>query len=102
MSARATDLPPVAASDVLYLVDFMGYVFRAYHAIAPLSSPTGEPTHATYGTVTMLSKLIADRKPVFLGVVLDSPGARIRTMMDPRYKAHRPSPPEDLKLQNRT
>jgi DNA polymerase-1 len=84
---------------VLYIVDFLGYVFRAYHAIAPLSSPRGEPTHATYGTVAMLSKLIAERKPAFLGVATDSRGARARTEMDPRYKAHRPPPPADLLVQ---
>ena len=84
---------PPGASDVLYLVDFLGYVFRAYHAIAPLSSPTGEPTHATYGTIAMLSKLMAEeRKPHFLAWPMDSaPGSRVRTGMDARYKAHRPA-----------
>ena len=42
------------APDVLYLVDLSGYVFRAYHAVAPLTSPSVEPTHATHGTVNML------------------------------------------------
>ncbi len=58
MSSRPTALPPAGAHDVLYLIDFSGYVFRAYHAIAPLSSARGEPTHATYGTVAMLQRLI--------------------------------------------
>ena len=63
MSSRPTALPPPGAADVLYLIDFSGYVFRAYHAIAPLSNTKGEPTHATYGTVAMLQKLIGERKP---------------------------------------
>ena len=99
MSSRPTALPPAGAADVLYLIDFSGYVFRAYHAIAPLSSPKGEPTHATYGTVSMLAKLIEERKPVYLGVAMDSPGPRARTEIDARYKAHRPPPPDDLVVQ---
>jgi DNA polymerase-1 len=99
MAPRPTALPPPGASDVLYLIDFSGYVFRAYHAMAPLSSPQGEPTHATYGTVTMLKRLIDERKPVYLGIAMDSDGPRVRTAIDARYKAHRPPPPEDLVVQ---
>src|SRR5580704_12684940 len=99
MSSRPTVLPPRGAHDVLYLIDFSGYVFRAYHAIAPLTSPSGEPTHATYGTVTMLQRMIDERRPVYLGVAMDAEGPRLRTAIDPRYKAHRPAPPADLVLQ---
>src|SRR6266545_2290026 len=56
----ATALPPPGSPDVLYLVDLSSYVFRAYHAIAPLSNTKGEPTHATYGTVAMLQKLVGE------------------------------------------
>ena len=94
-------LPPPGAADVLYLIDFSGYVFRAYHAMAPLSSASGEPTHATYGTVAMLHKLIEDRRPVYLGIAMDSPGPRKRAEIDARYKAHRPLPPADLAVQLR-
>jgi DNA polymerase-1 len=97
--SRPTVLPPAGAEDVLYLIDFSGYVFRAYHAVAPLSSSTGEPTHATFGTVAMIQKLIDQRKPVYLGVAMDSTGPRLRTGMDARYKAHRPAPPDDLIVQ---
>ena len=99
MSSRPTVLPPAGAEDVLYLIDFSGYVFRAYHAIAPLSSPRGEPTHATYGTVAMIQRLIEERKPVYLGVAMDTPGPRKRSEIDARYKAHRPPAPEDLVVQ---
>ncbi|WP_437967255.1 DNA polymerase I [Sorangium sp. So ce260] len=99
MSTRPTALPPAGAPDVLYLIDLSGYVFRAYHAISPLSSPSGEPTHATYGTVAMLSKLVDERKPAYLGVAMDSPGKTFRDDLDPRYKAHRPPPPPDLGVQ---
>jgi DNA polymerase-1 len=99
MSTRPTELPAPGSPDVLYLIDLSGYVFRAYHAISPLTSPSGEPTHATYGTVTMLSKLIAQRKPAYLGIAMDPPGGTFRDQIDARYKAHRPPPPPDLMLQ---
>ncbi|MFO0759026.1 MAG: DNA polymerase I [Byssovorax sp.] len=99
MNHRPTVLPPPGAADVLYLVDLSGFVFRAYHAVAPLTSPTGEPTHATYGTANMLARLIEERKPVYLGVAMDAPGPRMRTEIDANYKAHRPPAPEDLKVQ---
>jgi DNA polymerase-1 len=97
--SRPTVLPPPGAPDVLYLVDLSGYVFRAYHAVAPLTSPSGEPTHATYGTVNMLSKLVDDRRPAYLGIAMDSPGRTFRDDLDANYKAHRPPPPEDLTIQ---
>jgi DNA polymerase-1 len=92
-------LPPPGAPDVLYLVDLSGYVFRAYHAIAPLSSSKGEPTHAVMGTVSMLQKVVADRKPHSLAVAMDSKGPTFRHELDARYKANRPPPPPDLSQQ---
>src|SRR5688572_29448218 len=94
-----TVLPEPGASDVLYLIDLSGYVFRAYHALPPLSNAKGEPTHATYGMVTMLAKLVEERKPAYLGVAMDSPGRTFRDAIDARYKAHRPAPPPDLHRQ---
>ena len=99
MSTRPTALPHAGAPDVLYLVDLSGYVFRAYHAISPLTSASGEPTHATYGTVAMLSKLVDERKPAYLGVAMDPGGKTFRDDLDARYKAHRPPPPPDLSVQ---
>lgn len=101
MSTRPAVLPPPGAPDVLYLLDLSGYVFRAYHAIAPLSAPSGEPTNATYGTVTMLQKLVNERQPTYLGVALDTPGQKVRTELDARYKAHRPAAPSELAVQIR-
>ena len=66
MSSESTELPPPGSPDVAYLVDLSGYVFRAYHALPPLTSPTGEPTGATYGTVSMLYKLLETRRPARL------------------------------------
>src|SRR6185437_10770568 len=99
MSSRPTALPPRGAPDVVYLVDFPGYVFRAYHAIAPLTNASGEPTNATYGTVAMLQMLLEQRKPVYLGVAMDGPGPRVRSGVDARYKAPSAPPPENLVVQ---
>jgi DNA polymerase-1 len=92
-------LPQPGATDVLYLVDLSGYVFRAYHALPPLSSSRGEPTHAVLGTVNMLQKVVAERRPHMLAVAMDSKGRTFRRDLDARYKALRPPPPPDLSQQ---
>jgi DNA polymerase-1 len=92
-------LPPPGAADVLYLVDLSGYVFRAYHALPPLSSTRGEPTHAVLGTVNMLQKVVGERKPHMLAIAMDSKAPSFRRAIDARYKATRPSPPPDLSQQ---
>lgn len=94
-----TTLPAPGSPDVLYVIDLSGYVFRAYHAITPLSSPTGEPSHATYGTVNMLNRLMDEQDPILLAVAMDSRVPSFRKEIDPSYKANRPPPPEDLSVQ---
>ncbi len=95
----AASLPPAGAENVLYLIDLSGYVFRAYHAIAPLSNSKGEPTHAVLGTVNMLQKVVTERRPHMLAVSMDSRGQSFRKQIDERYKATRPAPPPDLSPQ---
>jgi DNA polymerase-1 len=94
-----SQMPPRDAEGILYLIDLSGYVFRAYHAIAPLSNSKGEPTHAVLGTVNMLQKVVNDRKPHMLAVCADSRTISFRKEMDPRYKANRPPAPPDLSQQ---
>src|SRR5258708_144962 len=95
----ATVMPPPGSPDVLYLVDLSSYVFRAYHALPPLSNTRGEPTHATYGTVAMLQKLVGERKPAYLAVAMDSKGRTFRHEIYTEYKATRSARPPDLALQ---
>jgi DNA polymerase I len=95
----AAPLPPAGTENVLYLIDLSGYVFRAYHAIAPLSNSKGEPTHAVMGTVNMLQKVVNERRPHMLAVAMDSRGPSFRKEIDARYKATRPAPPPDLAMQ---
>src|SRR5215471_1519354 len=89
------------ARDVLYVVDVSGYVFRAYHAIAPLTSPSGEPTQAVLGTVNMLELLIKERDPLLLAVAMASGKQTFRREIYSEYKAHRPEAPPDLRSQMR-
>jgi DNA polymerase-1 len=95
----ATPLFESGAPDVLYVIDLSNYVLRAYHAVAPLSNAKGEPTHAAYGTTTMLERLVRERRPAFLAVAMDSGRDTFRKDLYPEYKATRPPAPEDLKVQ---
>lgn len=83
----------------LYLVDISSYIFRAYYAVKALKTSRGIPTNATYGVVTMLLRLIREKKPEHLVLVFDSPVPTFRKEMYPDYKANRPPPPEDLPVQ---
>jgi DNA polymerase-1 len=94
-----SSLPEPGSKDCLYLVDLSGYVFRAYHAIAPLSSSKGEPTHAVLGTVNMIQKVVNEKRPHMLAVAMDSRGRTFRHDLDARYKSTRPAPPPDLSQQ---
>ncbi|MCD4699992.1 MAG: DNA polymerase I, partial [Phycisphaerae bacterium] len=82
----------------LYIIDGHWQIFRAYYApFRDLTSPSGEPTRATYVFTTMLMKLIAERKPDYLVVAMDSGREHLqRTRIYPEYKANRDEPPEDL------
>ncbi len=87
--------------DHLYLIDGSGYLFRAYHALPPLTRKVdGLPTNAVSGYCNMLWKLLADLRggdaPSHLAVIFDAGEKTFRNDFYPEYKAHRPPPPEDL------
>jgi DNA polymerase-1 len=88
----------------LYLVDGSGYIFRAYHALPPLTRKSdGLPVGAVAGFSNMLYKLLNDmadeHDPTHLAVIFDKSEKTFRTELYPDYKAHRPDPPEDLRPQ---
>ncbi len=91
----------MAMSDIkrLILVDGSSFLFRAYHAVPPLTSPKGLPTNAIHGVTSMLRKLIADYHSDYICVVFDAPGNTFRNELYPEYKAHRPPMPDDLRVQ---
>ena len=84
----------------LYLVDGSGYIFRAYHALPPLSRSDGVPTGAVAGYCNMLAKLIEDVRDEgangHLAVIFDAGRRTFRNDIYAEYKAHRPESPEDL------
>ncbi|HEY8946111.1 MAG TPA: DNA polymerase I, partial [Polyangiaceae bacterium] len=95
----ATELYPAGAPDVLYIVDLSSYMLRAYHALPPLSNPSGEPTNAVHGMVTMLERLLRERRPALFAIAMDSGRVTFRREIYEGYKANRPPAPDDLRSQ---
>ena len=83
----------------LVLVDGSSYLYRAFHALPPLSNSRGEPTGAVLGVLNMLQKLLKDEVPDRVAVVFDAPGRTFRDDLFEQYKAHRPPMPDDLRAQ---
>jgi DNA polymerase I len=83
----------------LVLVDGSSYLYRAFHALPPLTGPEGQPTGALYGVANMLRKLRADYAPRRMAVVFDAPGRTFRDDLYAEYKANRPPMPEELAVQ---
>jgi DNA polymerase I len=81
------------------LIDGSSYLYRAFHALPPLSNSKGEPTGAVYGVVSMISKLLADYDPEYVAVVFDPKGKTSRDEIYTEYKAHRPTMPDELAAQ---
>ena len=99
MSDAPATLPPKGDPKTLYVIDISSYVFRAYHALPPLSNSRGEPTHAVQGVTSMLLRLITERAPAYVVVAHDAPGPSFRKKLYEPYKANRPPAPPDLSQQ---
>ncbi|WP_378945525.1 DNA polymerase I [Mesorhizobium sp. ANAO-SY3R2] len=90
--------------DHLFLVDGSGYIFRAYHALPPLTRKSdGLPTNAVLGFCNMVWKLMQDARntdvgvtPTHFAVIFDYSSKTFRNELYPEYKANRSAPPEDL------
>ena len=83
----------------LLLVDGSSYLYRAFHALPPLSNTRGEPTGAVLGVLNMLNKLIKEEAPDRIAVVFDAPGRTFRDDLFEQYKAHREPMPDELRSQ---
>ncbi len=95
---------PLRQGDHVFLVDGSSYIFRAYHALPPLTRKSdGLPIGAVAGFCNMLWRLVRDsvagEKPTHLAVVLDHSAVTFRNALYDKYKEHRPEPPEDLRPQ---
>ena len=92
---------PVAKGDHVYLIDGSGYIFRAYHALPPLTRPSdGLPVGAVHGFCAMLWKLLRETgelaPPTHIAVIFDYSAKTFRSDLFDGYKANRPEPPGDL------
>jgi len=83
----------------LVLIDGSSYLYRAFHALPPLTNARGEPTGAVLGVVNMLLKFLRETNPVQIAVVFDAPGKTFRDELYAEYKSHRPPMPDDLRVQ---
>ncbi len=100
-SAALSENVPVGKGSHVYLIDGSGYIFRAFHALPPLTRPSdGLPVGAVHGFCQMLWKLLRETKaseaPTHMGVIFDAGRETFRNQIYPQYKAQRPPPPEEL------
>ena len=89
----------MSPQDPVYLIDGSAYIYRAYHAISPLSNKNGLPTHAVFGFTNILLRLFKEKNPQRVAVAFDVRGRNFRHDLYPEYKANRPPMPEDLAVQ---
>ena len=92
---------PIVKGSHVYLIDGSGYIFRAFHALPPLTRPSdGLPVGAVHGFCTMLWKLLQESKlseaPTHVAVIFDAGRETFRNKIYDKYKANRPPPPEEL------
>lgn len=83
----------------LILIDSHAIIHRAYHALPPLMSSSGEPMGAVYGFTSMLLRILRELKPDYIVAAFDLPGPTFRHVAYERYKAQRPETPSDLSSQ---
>ncbi len=82
----------------LTLIDGSSYLYRAFHALPPLTNAAGEPTGALFGVVNMLRATL-NEKPDYAAFVIDAPGRTFRDDLYAEYKANRAPMPDDLRAQ---
>ncbi len=81
------------------LIDGSSYIYRAFHALPPLTTSNGKPTGATRGVASMLRKLISTYPGIPMVMVFDAKGPTFRSDYYQAYKANRPSMPNELRVQ---
>ncbi|MGE0222700.1 MAG: DNA polymerase I [Acetobacteraceae bacterium] len=95
--APVTEAPPPDGKPLhLVLVDGSGFIFRAFHALPPMTRPDGTPVNAVFGFTNMLAKLLKEHVGTHLAVIFDAGRLTFRNRIYDAYKAHRPPPPEEL------
>ena len=94
--ATATDIKTVAKEMNLILIDGSGFIFRAFHALPPMTRPDGTPVNAVFGFTNMLARLLKDHVGTHIAVIFDAGRLTFRNRLYEPYKAHRPPAPEEL------
>jgi DNA polymerase-1 len=89
----------MSSKQTLYLIDGSSYLYRAFHALPPLTNASGAPTGAVYGVVNMLNKFLSETEPEHIAVLFDARGKTFRDEIFAEYKAQRPKMPDDLAVQ---
>ena len=89
----------MSATKPVILVDGSSYLYRAFYAMPPLTTASGQPTGAIYGVVNMLRRLVADYQPEIMVVVFDAKGKTFRDDIYKEYKSNRPPMPDDMRTQ---
>ncbi|HEX2941048.1 MAG TPA: DNA polymerase I [Rhodopila sp.] len=80
----------------MILIDGSGFIFRAFHALPPMTRPDGTPVNAVFGFTNMLAKLLKEHVGTHIAVIFDAGRTTFRNRLYDAYKAHRPPPPEEL------
>ncbi len=80
----------------LILIDGSGFIFRAFHALPPMTRPDGTPVNAVFGFTNMLARLLKDHIGTHFAVIFDAGRHTFRNRLYDQYKAQRPEPPEEL------
>ncbi len=80
----------------LVLIDGSGFIFRAFHALPPMTRPDGVPVNAVFGFTNMLAKLLREHVGTHIAVIFDAGRTTFRNRLYGDYKAHRPPPPDEL------
>ncbi|WP_428542956.1 DNA polymerase I [Rhodopila sp.] len=89
--------PEVATQKLhLILIDGSGFIFRAFHALPPMTRQDGTPVNAVYGFTNMLAKLLKEHVGTHIAVIFDAGRLTFRNRLYDPYKAHRPPPPDEL------
>ncbi len=88
-----------SSDKLLILIDGSSYLYRAFHAMPPLTNSQGQATGAIYGVINMLRTLIKEYGPDYIAVVFDAKGKTFRDELFEQYKANRPPMPDELRSQ---
>ena len=94
-----TDAATPGPARRLVLIDGYSYLYRAFHALPPLTTSKGQPTGAIFGFLNMLRQIQRTRKPDLIAVVMDAPGPTFRDELYAEYKATREKMPDELQSQ---